>query len=77
MMFVEMCAALSDELFHLGFPFETQIVAGRLLEELQDGQVHLEGSAGFIREYLASHIENDDKKIRKFWKKFASIKLRC
>jgi triphosphatase len=52
-------------------------VAGRLLKEFQDGQDHLEGSAGFIRGYLGSHADNDDKKIRKIWKKFAAIKLRC
>lgn len=71
--YVEALSTLQDELGWLN----DAAVADRLLKELQDGHAHLEGSAGFIRGYLASRVKNDDKKIRKLWKKFAPMKLPC
>ncbi len=71
--YVEALSNLQDELGWLN----DAAVADRLLKELQEGQSHLEGSAGFVRGYLASRVRNDDKKIRKLWKKFAPMKLPC
>lgn len=71
--YLQALSTLQDELGWLN----DLAVADRLLKELQDGQAHLEGGAGFIRGYLASRAKSDDKKIRKLWKKFATMKLRC
>lgn len=71
--YVAALSTLQDELGWLN----DAAVADRLLKELQDGQAHLEGSAGFIRGYLASRVKNDDKKIRKLWNKFTPMKLPC
>ena len=71
--FVDALIALQNE---LGRQNDAS-VAGRLLKEFDGGQEYLDDSAGFIRAHLASHKKNHDRTIRKIWKKFASIKLRC
>ncbi len=73
--YVEALSSLQDE---LGWLNDAAVaVADRLLKQLQDGQAHLEGSAGFIRGYLASRVKNDDRKIDKLWKKFTPMELPC
>lgn len=69
--FVEALTMLQDELGWLN----DAAVADCLLKELHDGQVHQEQSAGFIRGYLTSRIENDAKKIHRLWKKIRLMKL--
>ncbi len=71
--YVSALSTLQDELGWLN----DAAVADRLLKELQNEQPPMEGSAGFIRGYLAARVKNDDKKIRKLWKKFAPMKLPC
>lgn len=67
-------AALSTLQDELGW-LNDAAVADRLLKELQHGQHRLSASAGFIRGYLVARVKNDDRKIRKLWKKFAPMKL--
>jgi CHAD domain-containing protein len=69
-------AALSGLQDALGW-LNDAAVACRLLKQLQNGQIQLEASAGFVRGYLASRIKSDDKKIRELWKKFILMKLPC
>ncbi len=71
--YVAALSALQDELGWLN----DAAMAYRLLQQLQNGQVDLKASAGFVRGYLASRIKNDDKTIRELWKKFTLMKLPC
>jgi triphosphatase len=71
--YADALARLQDELGWLN----DAAVADRLLTQLQDGQVRLEGGAGFIRGYLAARACGGERKIRKRWEKFTSIKLPC
>ena len=71
--FVAALSALQDALGWLN----DAVVAYRLLKQLQNGQIDLKASAGFVQGYLASRIKNDDKKIRRLWKKFVLMKLPC
>jgi CHAD domain-containing protein len=71
--YVAALSALQDALGWLN----DAAVAHRLLKQLQNGQIDLEASAGFVRGYLASRIKNDDKTIRELWKKFVLMKLPC
>jgi len=71
--YVKALSTLQDELGWLN----DAAVADRLLKQLQDDRADLAGGTGFIRGYLASRVENDDRKIRKLWKNFAPMKLPC
>jgi CHAD domain-containing protein len=50
-------------------------VAGALLNQLQDQQPELAGSAGFVRGYLAARLLQGGKQSIKRWKKFTPIAL--
>ena len=69
--FVDVLSMLQDELGRLN----DAAVADCLLKELHDRQAHPDQSAGFIRGYLTSRIENDEKKIHRLWKKIRLMKL--
>ena len=69
-------AALSGLQDALGW-LNDAAVACRLLKQLQNGQIDLNASAGFVRGFLASRIKNDDKKIRESWKQYVLMKLPC
>ena len=49
-------------------------VASRLLEVIQKKEADLTEGISIARKYLVSHVENDDKPLRKHWKKFATTK---
>ena len=69
--FVDILSMLQDELGRLN----DAAVADCLLNELHNRQEHPDQSAGFIRGYLTSRIENDEKKSHRLWKKIRQMKL--
>jgi inorganic triphosphatase YgiF len=69
--YIKALATLQDE---LGWRNDAA-VAERLLRQLPEGQAHLDTPVAFLRGYLASRIDGDDRKLRKLWKKFVQTRL--
>ena len=67
--YVKGLTGVQDE---LGFLNDVS-VAERLLSGLSKDQPQLQEGVGFAKGFLAARVRNDDKKIVKLWKQFASI----
>jgi triphosphatase len=67
--YVEALASLQDELGWLN----DAAVADRLLKDMQGKQRSLNLSLGFVRGYLASSVNCNNRKLCKLWKKFIMI----
>jgi triphosphatase len=69
--FLAALASLQDTLGWLN----DAAVADALLHQLQDQQIELAASAGFVRGYLAARLMQGEKQSVKRWKKFTPIAL--
>lgn len=67
-------AALADLQDGLG-RLNDVAVGEKLLREIEEHQSELTGVTGFIRGYLAAAAAEDERKVRKLWKKFKAKQL--
>ena len=69
--YVAALSALQDE---LGWRNDAAVAAD-LLQQLQDGQAELDGSAGFARGYLLARETGANRKLHRLWQGYAALKL--
>lgn len=69
--FVKALSRMQDELGWLN----DVAVADGLLKQMQEQQTEVAGRASFIRGFMLAHVQNEDRKIRRLWKKFVPMKL--
>jgi len=69
--YVNSLACLQEEFGKLN----DAVVADGLLAQLRQGRKELAGAIDFVRALLASRLEKHERKARKRWKRFRSVKL--